>query len=327
MEIVQVGNLAYEVSDEVLELLLKDRNTSRNIIFATDNYAKRGYRETDEIRIEYLKNRSRALIRARIDKSKEEQRTRAKEKAEVFTPAWVCNKQNNLIDNAWFGKEGEFNSENGEEWVPTEGKIDFSGVGKTWEDYVSDIRLEITCGEAPYLTSRYDAVTGRVIPLGERIGLLDRKLRVVGENCDGEEEWAKWAESAYKAVYGYEFQGDNLLIARENLLFTFIDCHKGKFGIAPSDALLREIANIISFNIFQMDGLKYVVPFSCKNTKAEQYVMTNVFGEEVLVGEPERKCPGCEKNNIYLHNGKYCFVVDWQKGKKVKFTDLLGKGI
>lgn len=327
MEIVQVGNLSYDVSEEIVELLLKDRNTNKNIIFATSNYARKGYRETDEIRIEYLKNRSRALIRARVDKSKEEQRIRSKEKAEVFTPSWVCNKQNNLIDDAWFGKEGVFNVERGEKWVPTEGKIAFPINGKTWQDYVNDVRLEITCGEAPYLTSRYDAASGFAISPRERIGLLDRKLRVVGENCDGEEEWAKWAESAYKAVYGYEFQGDSLLIARENLLFTFIDCHKDKFGIAPSDALLREIANIISFNIFQMDGLKYVVPFSCKNTKGERYVMTNVFGEEVFVGKPERKCPGCEKNNVYLHNGKYCLVMDWQKGKKVKFTDLLGKGI
>ena len=31
--------------------------------------------------------------------------------------------------------------------------------------------MEITCGEAPYLVSRYDAVTGEVINLKSRIGL------------------------------------------------------------------------------------------------------------------------------------------------------------
>ena len=79
-------------------------------------------------------------------------------------------------------------------------------------------RLEITCGEAPYLVSRYDTVTGRTIPISERVGLLDRKLRVVHENTGTEAEWKKWARRAVESVYGYEFQGDNLLLARENNL-------------------------------------------------------------------------------------------------------------
>ena len=90
--------------------------------------------------------------------------------------------------------------------------------------------------------------------------------------------------------------------------------------------LLKEIAEIIIYNIFQMDGLKYVVPFSCKNVKSTQYVMTNFFGEEEFLGEPEKKCPGCAKNNIYEHNGKYCYIMDWEKNKRVKFLSLL-KGV
>lgn len=323
MEIIQTNNLVYEINDEIVEILLKDRNTNKNIIFATTNYAKRGYKETDQIIIELLKNKRRALIRARIDKSKEEQRIRSKEKAEVFTPSWICNKQNNLVDNTWFNKENVFNIEEDKKWVATKDKIDFSTINKTWEDYVNDIRLEITCGEAPYLTSRYDTVTGEFIPVRERIGLLDRKLRVVSENCDDKEEWIEWAIKAYKSIYAYEFQGDNLLIARENLLFTFIDCYKYKFNEEPTNELLRDIAYILSYNIFQMDGLKYVVPFSCKNTKRSQYVMTNFFGEEIVLGEAEKKCPGCAKNNIYEHNGKYCYVMDWEKNERVKFINLL----
>ena len=42
-----------------------------------------------------------------------------------------------------------------------------------------DNRMEITCGEAPYLVSRYDTTTGEPIPIGRRIGLLDRKLCVI----------------------------------------------------------------------------------------------------------------------------------------------------
>lgn len=321
MKITQANNLIYNIDDEIVKLLLKDKNTNKQIIFATNNYVKRGYNETTEIKIEFLKNRKRALIRARIDKSKEEQKIRSKEKAEVFTPSWVCNKQNNLVDNAWFGRENVFNFEEDKGWKANTKKIEFTD--KTWQDYVNDIRLEITCGEAPYLTSRYDTVSGVFIPLTERIGLLDRKLRVVSENCETKDEWIEWAKNAYKAIYGYEFQGDNLLIARENLLFTFIDCYKDKFEEEPSNELLREIVEIIIWNIFQMDGLKFVVPFSCKNIKSNQYVQINLFGEQELLGKPEQKCPGCAKNNPYEHTGKYCYIMDWGKNKKVKFLSLM----
>ena len=133
VEITQTNDLIYDIDDEIIELLLKDKNTNKNIIFATTNYAKRGYNETTEIKIEFLKNRKRALIRARIDKSKEEQRIRSKEKAEVFTPSWVCNKQNNLIDNAWFGRENVFNFEEEKGWKANTDKIEFTD--KSWQDY------------------------------------------------------------------------------------------------------------------------------------------------------------------------------------------------
>ena len=55
-------------------------------------------------------------------------------------------------------------------------------------------RLEIACGEAPYLVSRYDMSTGElIVPPYRRIGILDRKLRIVDENTDTKEEWLKWA--------------------------------------------------------------------------------------------------------------------------------------
>ena len=36
---------------------------------------------------------------------------------------------------------------------------------KSWKDYISNRVLEITCGEAPYLVSRYDTVTGKMIDI------------------------------------------------------------------------------------------------------------------------------------------------------------------
>ena len=82
-------------------------------------------------------------------------------------------------------------------------------------------RLEITCGEAPYLVSRYDTTTGDLIPVYERIGLFDRKMRIVNENCENDEEWLRWAQRAIQSIFGYEFHGDIVLIARENLLYDY----------------------------------------------------------------------------------------------------------
>ena len=89
---------------------------------------------------------------------------------------------NGYADEVWFGQKEVFFQDR----MPT-ATVEFPR-GKRWERYVDSRRLEITCGEAPYLVSRYDAETGEVIPIRERIGLLDRKLRVVGENTRTEED-------------------------------------------------------------------------------------------------------------------------------------------
>ena len=180
--------------------------------------------------------------------------------AEVFTPSWICNAQNNLVDNSWFGTEGVFNKEillkNGtKSWEITKEKIAFP-KDKTWEDYVRDTRLEISCGEAPYLVSRYDTTTGEFIEIENRIGILDRKLRVANENLDSTDKWLKAVETAFKSTYGFEWQGDSLLLAREALLITFIENYTHKFKIEPILETIQNIAKIISWNIWQMNSVK-----------------------------------------------------------------------
>lgn len=136
-----------------------------------------------------------------------------------------------------------------------------------------DTRLEITCGEAPYLCSRYDTVSGTIIPIKERIGLLDRKLRVVSENTDKSGDWLEWAKTALENTYGYEFQGDSLLIARETAFLTFIEYYREKFGCDVPPQSINGIAYIVSWNIWQMDGLSDTVPYA-SITKQED----NLFG-------------------------------------------------
>lgn len=313
-------NSVMELDSELLTILLQDKNSGKNIIWATEDYSEYGYGfgKTDEIYVRSITGANGNIIRPRTEKTKKEQQTRIKDKAEVFTPSWVCNKQNNLVDNAWFGRENIFNTEHEKTWITTKGKIEFPSTdGKGWEDYIAANRLEISCGEGPYLASRYDTVTGKAIALKNRIGLLDRKLRVVSENVSIEAEWYKWAKKAIQSIYGYDWQGDNVLLTRENLLYTFIDYYVAKFDVYPIKEYLREIAEILSWNIWQMDGLKFVIPNSCHNEKIVEYL---IWGEETH----EEYCEGCRKNNRNKHNGIYCYIMDWEKNKRVKFVNLIG---
>lgn len=312
-------NKLLESYPEVLDILLYDNTTKKNIIWGTNNYKSHGigYFENDHILVGQITGRHGSIIKPRVEKSKKEQQKRSKDMAEVFTPSWVCNKQNNLVDEKWFGYENPFNIEQEKSWMPTP-KVVFSSE-KTWKDYVNDVRLEITCGEAPYLVSRYDSVTGEFLSIERRIGLLDRKLRVINENANSK-EWYDFVILAFKSIYGFDYQGDNVLLARENLLFTFIDYYQNKFNEFPNKEKIIEIAKVISWNIWQMDGLKMVVPNSCKTLKTVQY---NLFGEEIVTGE---ECIGCQKNDINKHNGIYCEIMDWDKNKKVKFVKLFKGG-
>lgn len=185
-------NAIWHLDNTLLAILLKDKSSGQNLIWGTDTYAWRGskFEPQDYITVKAITGLRGNIIKPRTEKSQKEQRQRIKNKAEVFTPSWVCNKQNNLIDSAWFDRENVFNTEIENGWQTVSGKIIFPNIaGKTWQDYVKANRFEITCGEAPYLTSRYDTVTGKFIELPDRIGLLDRKLRIVSENTIQESEW------------------------------------------------------------------------------------------------------------------------------------------
>ena len=313
-------NNIYKLDKRLLKILLLDRTTKKNLFWATDIYSSRGdgYNSNDRMSVDAIIKRNGSVIKPRVEKSKKEQSERIKTKAEVFTPSWICNEQNNLIDNAWFESENIFNIETEKDWIASPEKVTFPD-GKTWQDYVKENRLEITCGEAPYLVSRYDAVSGKEIPVRQRIGLLDRKLRIVSENIDDKKSWIEWAKTAFKSVYGFDWQGDNVLLARENLLRTFIDYYADKFDAFPDIDDLIEIATIASWNIWQMDGLKYVIPNSCKTITE---ITPSLFGDECR----EVPCEGCIQNDPHKHNGIYSEIMDWQAGKQIKFVSLVKGG-
>jgi hypothetical protein len=240
-----------------------------------------------------------SLIQPRALKSKTEQLYRTRDKAEVFTPLSVVKQMNDACDTKRVTKNN-------------------------WQEYVGLLKLEITCGEAPFIVSRYDPVSDKqeLLPLAERVGFLDKKLRVVSKYCNTQEDWLNWAKIAFQSSYGYEWQGDSLLIARENLLYTFIDYFQAQFKEPPSLELQKEIAEIIVWNIFQMDGLKYVIPMSCKTETV------TIKGTETLFGKEddrvvEKTCEGCENKTAKNHNGIYVKTMDWKADNIIRFVDII----
>ena len=302
---------------DMLKLLLTDKTTGKNITFATNSYADYGinFAEDSYITETEILGIAECEIQPRICKALEQQAIRTKNKAEVFTPSWICNRMNNFCDEEWFGEKNIFNGENGTKWTANTEKIRFVEK-KTWQKYIDLRFLEITCGECPYLVSRYDTSTGDEIPISERIGILDRKLRVVGENTDNEEEWLKWVTRAYQSTYGYEYQGDSLLIARINLLMTFCDYMQDKWNRKPKISELNKIVNIISWNIFQMNGINGNLPIY----GLDNYEQMTIFS--LTEEEPQKEEIPC-----YIYNWRVKEKIkfnDTKEGKKMKFDFVIG---
>ena len=282
-EINLIDEIDQNYPEVVLEWLLRDRTTRKNIVWATDIYAElgAGYQEKDSIERAAITKENNDLIQPRVSKNAAIQQARTRTKAEVMTPSWVCNMMNNHLDADWFGTPDVFNHENDDHtWIVNENPVRFP-EGKTWQKYVDERRLEITCGEAPFLVSRYDTTTGEIISVERRIGLLDRKFRIVNENAKDEEEWLKWAFRALEASYGYEWQGDNLLLGRINCFQTFVDNLQIRWNRGPTKEEAKRAALIVSWNLWQMDGLNGTTPIGKPEQQFEQMdIFSFMSGEE-----------------------------------------------
>ena len=281
----------------VLDTLLKDKSTGKNIIWATDppeelqTVMYEPVTDRSQITTQQLGLTHYEVVLPRMMKQTDTQQQRTRKKGEVFSPAWVCNKMNNALDADWFRglgageSAGQFTVELPQGWQTVETPVQFpvcKGRTPAWVQYVQSRRLEVTCGEAPFLASRYDAATGEMIPVARRIGILDRKLRVVSENAATEDEWRKYATHAVQSTYGYEYQGDNLLLARVNLLLTYAEHLQARWQRKPTKEELQPIANIISWNLWQMDGLHLSVPGGKPQPEAEQLDLFSMFGAAEL---------------------------------------------
>ena len=257
-------------SPELLSQLLFDHTTGRNLLWCTHDYEHLGenYGFNDEILPELITGEHGMVIRPRVLKTKEEQTDRVKDMAEVFTPSWVVKM---MVDNVEFD--------------------------------IDTCCMELTCGEAPFLVSRYDATTGDPIAISERVGILDRKLRMINEQQLSDEDWLVQVRQAFQTTYGYEWQGDSLLLARENMLYTFVDYYEARFGTTPDIPLLKEFAEIISWNLWQMDGLSYRIPREKKDDPTQ--TQFSLFDDTPV----EAPAP-------------LCITMDWRRGKNIKVNEI-----
>ena len=321
----------------VLDTLLKDKSTGKNIIWATDppeelqTVMYEPVTDRSQITTQQLGLTHYEVVLPRMMKQTDTQQQRTRKKGEVFSPAWVCNKMNNALDADWFRglgageSAGQFTVELPQGWQTVETPVQFpvcKGRTPAWVQYVQSRRLEVTCGEAPFLASRYDAATGEMIPVARRIGILDRKLRVVSENAATEDEWCKYATHAVQSTYGYEYQGDNLLLARVNLLLTYAEHLQARWQRKPTKEELQPIANIISWNLWQMDGLHLSVPGGKPQPEAEQLDLFSMFG----AAEPQLPTVSCKVKNWRKgsHGTTQNFETIQEGSTSMKFDYVIG---
>ncbi len=294
----------------LLDRLLQDKTTKANILWATDAYSHLGeyYSREKEIRPQRITGENSDLIKTRARREMEQRNERTRQHAEVFTPLWVVKKMNDVADEQWFGrKQGIYK-------LTDEGKIYFT-KDKHWKLYVDARRLEITCGEAPFLATRYDVETGEAIPVEDRIGLLDRKLRAVSENAQDIEEWKTWALRAVQAIYGYELQGDNLLIARVNILFSVEEHMWHRWKQIPDKAWMEKLCNVICWNLWQMDGIRGCIPVPPQPAEEQLCLFATepLFEQGTLFGETTIKDTPCR-------------LKDWRREHSFSYEALRKRG-
>lgn len=348
-----VDILEDRIPRELLTILLLDHTTGKNLLWGTDI----NHNEKASIQIDDIVGENGLILRPRVRKSEDEKRLRTKKRAEVFTPSWVCNEQLNAADRLWFyGKTkpisgSPFNTVNGKTWKPTTlasiCKV-FEKTKKDWKQYILEDRIEMCCGEGPYLVSRYDVVTEREIPVNERIGILDRKLRVINAflgvgSGASKSEWLEWVKKAYQHTYGFEWQGDNLLLTREALLFTFLDnlreynlsCsatqHDSNDIECPNtlkafdmDCLriddfehIKAIAEIISWNFWQMDGLTGCTP----------YTKPSIDFKKVISNLSKSDSGQMFDKMTYVIPAEFCRIMDWDENVITTYAEVYAEAI
>jgi len=154
---------------------------------------------------------------------------------------------------------------------------------------ITDTTLEMCCGEAPFVADTFDMLSGDSIAFDERAGVLDIKCRHAKSTRD--------ITAALMSTYGYELQGDSLFLARQKVLDDAAEWHEHLLGKAPDEATLKQWAEIISWNFWQMDGLTGKTPSEDEDAQAEDPRTMSLWDD------PDDKAP------------VWAMIAEWIDGK------------
>ena len=109
------------------------------------------------------------------------------------------------------------------------------------------------------------------------------------------------------------------MIARINLLETFCEYTRDRWQEEPNKTSLNRIADIISWNLWQMDGIYGVIPYEgavyVQEEEEESHQMTlfeiyGIAGEAEL--EPEEELPETID----------CKIYDWDENKIITYKSM-----
>lgn len=242
---------------KIIKALLQDHSTAHNIIYANSSYL--GHSFADEIALDVA-----LTFKSRKDKCTEDQVSRKDSLGEVFTPHRVVK-------------------------TMTKDYVDALAI--------TDMTLEICCGEAPFVADIFDMLSGEPVAFDDRAGVLDIKCRQAKSTGD--------ITAALMSTYGYELQGDSLFLARQKVIRDAAEWHEHLLGNTPGDATLEKWAEIISWNFWQMDGI------TCKTPSEDEDAQADDPRTMPLWGDSDGKSP------------VWAIVAEWKDGKPcpTRFVD------
>ena len=112
------------------------------------------------------------------------------------------------------------------------------------------------------------------------------------------------------------------MLARVNLLLTYAEHLQARWQRKPTKEELQPIANIISWNLWQMDGLRLSVPGGKPQPEAEQLDLFSMFG----AAEPQPPTVSCKVKNWRKgsHGTTQNFETIQEGSTSMKFDYVIG---
>lgn len=224
-------SMLQEIDESVLETLLTDKSTRRPLVWPSGpNHPAAWMSREDFLRPQLAAEDPQA------------------EQAEFLE--W--NRKLNTLDAAWFGHEPAFNEESAQGWQTLSEPVAFDDPFH-WKKYVTRPVFLFQAGHGQALVFRPFAQGAEPMQYGKRMGILDRRLRIISENTREESEWLRWAESALQSLYGTDVSPLAIFQARLSALVAVREAYAQRFGGQLPVREEKYMVTTLCWNLFQMD--------------------------------------------------------------------------